>query len=74
MQFKLLNRWKKGYKKGYRPGLILTSLILQLTKLLEQQSDMRAIPNSRFTTFELSNHNPFVEEPVKFIEFDKSTL
>lgn len=32
------------------------------------------IPNARFTTFEVSNHNPFVEEDEKFIKFVKSTL
>ena len=32
------------------------------------------IPNAKFTTFEKSNHNPFVEEKENFIEFVKSTL
>lgn len=32
------------------------------------------IANAQFTTFEQSNHNPFVEEEEKFKEFVKSTL
>lgn len=32
------------------------------------------IPNSRFTVFEESNHNPFSEEESKFDEFVKGTL
>lgn len=32
------------------------------------------IPNATLTTFEESNHNPFVEEDEKFIAFVKSTL
>jgi len=32
------------------------------------------IPNAMFTTFEESNHYPFVEEQEKFIKFVKSTL
>lgn len=32
------------------------------------------IPNAIFTTFELSNHNPYVEEPSKFKEFVHATL
>ncbi|VDG96846.1 Proline iminopeptidase [Lysinibacillus sphaericus] len=32
------------------------------------------IPNAKLTTFEHSNHNPFVEEEAKFNKFVKSTL
>ncbi|MBM7578595.1 pimeloyl-ACP methyl ester carboxylesterase [Jeotgalibacillus terrae] len=32
------------------------------------------IPDVRFTTFESSNHNPFVEEEEKFREFVRSTV
>jgi pimeloyl-ACP methyl ester carboxylesterase len=32
------------------------------------------IPNATLTTFEESNHNPFVEEEDKFMDFVKSTL
>ncbi|MGM8216600.1 alpha/beta fold hydrolase [Bacillaceae bacterium W0354] len=32
------------------------------------------IPNAQFTTFYKSNHNPFVEEEERFIEFVQSTL
>ncbi|MFV8830104.1 alpha/beta fold hydrolase [Alkalihalobacterium sp. APHAB7] len=34
----------------------------------------KLIPGAKFTTFERSNHNPFVEEIGKFKEFVKSTL